>query len=141
MLLVISILILCLVESFTKGWWIFLLVPFSLGALPITFFIQQHALKLSRSEPGLRDIAPLRIAQLMALFVFYVTVPSVGDTTDVLVFGGMASTNDSNLFKVNNALCTISFFAMAILTVLLIGRFIFLSARHEKSLNPDQVAH
>lgn len=141
MLLVISILILCLVESFTKGWWTLLLIPFSLGALPATFFIQQYALNLSRREPGLRDITPLRIAQLLTLFVFYVTVPSVGDTPDVLIFGGIESTNDTSLSKINDAVYSISFVAMAILTVLLIGRFIFLSAKHDKSLNPDQAAH
>ena len=138
---VITTLLLCLVESIFKGWWSLLLVPASAVVLPIEYFIQRYANKMSLREPRLRGIASLRITQLLALFTFYVTIVGFGDSERVWLFGFVESTNDSPMAKVSTALCVISLFAVAILTVLLMTRLVFLRTAHEKSLTPDLVAH
>jgi hypothetical protein len=138
---VITTLLLCLVESIFKGWWSLLLVPASAVVLPIEYFIQRYAHKMSLREPRLRGITSLRIAQLIALLTLYVTVVGFGDSESVLLFGFVESTNDSPVAKISTALCAISLFAVVILTVLLIARLVFLRTAHEKSFTPDLVAH
>lgn len=138
---VITILLFCLFESLTKGWWSVLLLPASAVVLPIEYFIQRYAYKLSLREPRFRDIAPLRIGQLLTLFTFYVTIVGFGDGWNVMLFGYVESTTDSLMSRISAVLCAISFFAVAILTVVLVARLVFLRTAHEKSLKTDQVAH
>ena len=126
MLLIISVLIICLVEAGTKGWWTLILLPASIVILPVVFFIQVWARRVALREPTRRDLTPLRIAQLMAVLMLYVTAVGFGDTKDDLLFGFVRSNIDSTMTQISSNLNNLSLFLLPIMTLWLVIRLIFI---------------
>lgn len=83
---VVITLLVCAYESLTKGWFSFMLLPISVVALPLELLLQLWARRRELQQP-IPELKQLRLAQLIAFMVFYVTIVGVGDTEQVYLFG------------------------------------------------------
>jgi hypothetical protein len=113
----ISVIVICIFESFTKGWLSFMMVP----ALVIVIPAYLSVVLIARHDKYL-SIKPIRIASIaltVSLLGLYVLMPGVGDTNDVLLFGVYESNTNTLVAQ------TAQIFAF-LFTITLIPAFIWL---------------
>lgn len=83
--------IICLLESLTKGWVSFILLPASLIFLPIYGLVMFVCTRVSGSHPYGKYLRLLAYALSVIVAVFYISVVGVGDSEEVLLFGFLIS--------------------------------------------------
>lgn len=102
--------VICAVESLTKGWISFFLVPGLLAAVPLYLLVLRFAKRYKgpRSQLLMNTCLVLSIS----LAVFYVTMPGVGDTNQVLLYGFYAAYSGDAAVTFTVLLCYIAFWVI-----------------------------
>ena len=115
--LAISIII-CGLQSVSKGWASLFLFPFFFIIAPITIFLQRAA---NRRNAVTRDklIFDVQWAQLITLLLLYICMVGFGDTQEVFLFGFISSTTKTPITTLSSILSQIGLYGVFILTPLL----------------------
>jgi hypothetical protein len=118
------VVIICVLESLTKGWGSFMLVPISIFALPLFVMFQLEAKKhFDSSFLGIM-IRLTSYALTTATLFTYIFLAGGGDTKDILAFGFYKTTTHNSIVMMLDRAATNSFWVVmpalsAILMILL----------------------
>lgn len=105
---IVLVAIVCAIQSITKGWMSFLLVPASLIAIPLFVVVQIVARKQFDSPRG-RLIKIMSHTLTICMLVSYVLMLGIGDTREVLAFGFYPTTIDNTFVVVLDSFARFAF--------------------------------
>lgn len=127
--IVTLIVAICFIESFTKGWASFALIPFSLIFLPLVRVLHGQAVKRAGSKLNM-----LRSIQISSLLVFYIFAVGFGDTNDVLLFGFYTVNDSSVIATASGILAATGGLAALITTILLLVKTVSINPKASKAI-------
>lgn len=131
MLLILFTVIVCMVETFTKGWMILSLVPISLVVLPTYAIVTYLALRQD-SGPYARALGLTGYVLTLFILVAYICTVGIINTQESVLFGFLSTTNNDLITYSALASGWTSYFLAPITFTLLIG--LLIARRTRKSL-------
>ena len=122
-LLILLTVIVCVVETSTKGWMMLSLVPTSLVVLPIYAIVTYRALRQD-SGPYVKVLKLTSYALTLFILVAYICTVGIIDAQENILFGFLSTTNNDLVTYSALASQWAAYFLAPITFILLIGLLI-----------------